>query len=187
VSSAVDEAALRRYFEANKDDYFVEPYVTFTHIFFDTEDRSREQARALAERKLAGLNRDEVLFSEAPQHGERFLYHVNYVERTPEYVASHFGVDMAKALFELPANDEVWVGPFDSPYGVHLVMLTTNESGREPTLEEIEGRVIDDARRAAVRERTAEAIDDIVGAYDVRIVYQRDERSDAGVERAATP
>jgi hypothetical protein len=187
VSSAVDETALRRYFEANKDDYFVEPYVTFTHIFFDTEDRSREQARALAERKLAGLNRDEVLFSEAPQHGERFLYHVNYVERTPEYVASHFGVDMAKALFELPANDEVWVGPFDSPYGVHLVMLTTNESGREPTLEEIEGRVIDDARRAAVRERTAEAIDDIVGAYDVRIVYQRDERSDAGVERAATP
>jgi hypothetical protein len=187
VSSAVDETALRRYFEANKDDYFVEPYVTFTHIFFDTEDRSREQARALAERKLAGLNRDEVLFSEAPQHGERFLYHVNYVERTPEYVASHFGVDMAKALFELPANDEVWVGPFDSPYGVHLVMLTTNESGREPTLEEIEGRVIDDARRASVRERTAEAIDDIVDAYDVRIVYQRDERSDAGVERAATP
>jgi len=187
ASSAVDEAALRRYFEANKDDYFVEPYVTFTHIFFDTEDRSREQARALAKRKLAGLNRDEVLFSEAPQHGERFLYHVNYVERTPEYVASHFGVDMAKALFELPANDEVWVGPFDSPYGVHLVMLTTNEPGREPTLEEIEGRVIDDARRAAARERTAEAIDDIVGAYDVRIVYQRDERSDAGVERAATP
>jgi hypothetical protein len=38
-----------------------------------------------------------------------------------------------------------------------------------------------------VRERTAEAIDDIVDAYDVRIVYQRDERSDAGVERAATP
>lgn len=187
ASSAVDEAALRRYFDANKDDYYVEPYVTFTHVFFETEDRSREEARALAKKKLAELNRDKVLFSEAPQHGERFLYHVNYVERTPEYVASHFGVEMEKALFELSPDDEVWVGPFDSPYGVHLVMLTTNEPGREPALEEIKGRVIDDARRAAVRERTAEAIDDIVDAYDVRIVYQHDERPDAGVERAATP
>ncbi|MCZ6806438.1 MAG: peptidylprolyl isomerase [Deltaproteobacteria bacterium] len=187
ASSAVDEAALRRYFEANKDDYYVAPYVTFTHVFFETEDRPREQARALAGKKLAELNRDKVLFSEAPQHGERFLYHVNYVERTPEYVASHFGVDMAKALFELPVNDEVWVGPFDSPYGAHLVMLTTNEPGREPLLEEIKGRVIDDARRAAVRERTTEAIGDIVDAYDVRIVYQRDEGLDAGVEGAVTP
>lgn len=187
ASSAVDEAALHRYFGANKDDYYVEPYVTFTHVFFETEDRSREEARALAEKKLAELNRNQVLFSDAPQHGERFLYHVNYVERTPEYVASHFGVEMAKALFELSPDDEVWVGPFDSPYGVHLVMLTTNEPGREPTLEEIKGQVIDDARRAAVRERTAEAIDDIVDAYDVRIVYQHDERPDAGVERAATP
>jgi len=187
ASSAVDDAALHRYFEANKDDYYVEPYVTFTHVFFETEDRSREEARALAKKKLTELNRDEVLFSDAPQHGERFLYHVNYVERTPEYVASHFGVEMEKAVFELAPDDEVWVGPFDSPYGVHLVMLTTNEPGREPTLEEIKGRVIDDARRAAVRERTAEAIGDIVDAYDVRIVYQHDERPDAGVERAATP
>lgn len=187
ATSEVDEAALRRYFDANKDDYYVEPYVTFTHVFFEIEDRPREQARALAEKKLAELNRDEVLFSDAPQHGERFLYHINYVERTPEFIASHFGIDLAKALFELPADDEVWVGPFDSQYGVHLVMLTTNEPGREPTLEEIKGRVIDDARRAAIRERTGEAIDDIVDAYDVRIVYQRDERRDAGVERETAP
>lgn len=187
ATSEIDEAALVRYFDANKDDYYVESYVTFTHVFFEVEDRPREQARALAKKKLAELNRDEVLFSDAPQHGERFLYHVNYVERTPEFVASHFGVDMAKAVFELPADDEVWVGPFDSPYGAHLVMLTTNEPGREPTLEEIKGRVIDDARRAAIRERTKEAIDDIVDAYDVRIVYQRDERGEAGVEREAAP
>ncbi len=187
ASSELDEAALERYFDANKSDYYVEPFVTFTHVFFETEDRPRQEARALADKKLTELNRNKVPFSDAPQHGDRFLYHVNYVERTPEYVASHFGVEMAKAVFELSPDDEVWVGPFDSPYGVHLVMLTTNEPGREPTLEEIKGRVIDDARRAAVRERTAEAIDDIVDAYDVRIVYQHDERPDAGVERAATP
>ena len=46
----MDEAAVQRYFDANKADYFVEPYVTFTHVFFQTEDRPREEAQALAKR-----------------------------------------------------------------------------------------------------------------------------------------
>jgi len=177
AGAEVDEAALRRYFDANKADYYVEPYVTFTHVFFETEDRPREQAREAAEKKLLELNRDGALFVDAPQHGDRFPYHVNYVERTPDYVASHFGVPMAKALFELEPNDLVWRGPFDSPYGVHLVMLTTNEPGREPELAELEERVREDARRAIIREETEAAIADIVEAYDVRVVYERDSAS----------
>jgi len=169
----LDEAAVQRYFDANKADYYVEPYVTFTHVFFQTEDRPREQARTLAEKELQRLNRNGVPFSEAPQHGDRFLYHVNYVERTPDYVGSHFGPPMAKALFELEPNDFVWRGPFDSAYGVHLVLLTTNEPGREPELAELEGRVREDARRARVREETEAAIADVVDAYDVRVVYER--------------
>ncbi len=182
----VDEAALRRYFDANKRDYYVEPYVTFTHVFFDTEERPREQARAMAEKKLAELNRDGVPFTDAPQHGDRFLYHLNYVERTPEYVASHFSVPMAKALFELEPNDFIWRGPFDSAYGVHLVMLTTNEPGREPELAELEGRVHEDARRAMIREETEAAIADIVRAYDVRVVYERDPAPKPETESAVT-
>jgi hypothetical protein len=174
ASAGLDEAAVQRYFDANKADYYVEPYVTFTHVFFETEDRPREQARDLAEKELVKLNRDGVPFADAPRHGDRFLYHVNYVERTPDYVASHFGAPMAKALFELEANDFIWRGPFDSPYGVHLVLLTTNEPGREPELAELEGRVREDARRAWVRQETESAIADIVDAYDVRVVYERD-------------
>jgi len=173
ASAGVDQAALRRYFDANKGDYYVEPFVTFTHVFFETENRPREEAREAAEKTLVQLNRKGVPFADAPQHGDRFLYHVNYVERTPEYVASHFGVPMAKAVFELEPNDFFWKGPFDSPYGVHLVMLTTNEPGREPDLSELEGRVREDAQRAMIREETEAAITDIVGSYDVRVVYER--------------
>ncbi|MFW2388713.1 MAG: peptidyl-prolyl cis-trans isomerase [Polyangiales bacterium] len=178
-SAVVDEAALQRYFDANKADYYVEPYVTFTHVFFQTEDRPREEARALAERELAKLNRDAVPFSDAPQHGDRFLYHVNYVERTPDYVGSHFGPPMARALFALEPNEFVWRGPFDSAYGVHLVLLTTNEPGREPELAELRDRVYDDARRAMIREETETAIADIVDAYDVRVLYERGSSAEA--------
>ncbi len=179
-----DDAALQRYFDANKADYYVEPFVTFTHVFFETEDRPREEARAEAEAKLAELNRKSTPFSDAPKHGDRFLYHVNYVERTPEYVVSHFGAQMAKAIFDLEPNDLVWRGPFDSPYGVHLVLLITNEPGREPELAEIAGRVREDWRRATIREKTDEAIADVVEAYDVQIRYQRESRGQESAEVA---
>ena len=185
-SADVDEAAVQRYFDANKADYFVEPYVTFTHVFFQTEDRPREEAQALAKKELAKLNRDAVPFSDAPQHGDRFLYHVNYVERTPDYVGSHFGPPMASALFALEPNEFVWRGPFDSAYGVHLVLLTTNEPGREPELAELRDRIHEDARRAMIREETESAIAEVVEAYDVRVVYER--RPSAGAtEHAESP
>jgi hypothetical protein len=94
ASVAPDEASLQRYFDAHKSDYYVDPFVTFTHVFFETEDRPRAEVRAEAEKMLVELNRRSTPFSDAPKHGDRFLYHVNYVERTPEYVASHFGPPM---------------------------------------------------------------------------------------------
>jgi hypothetical protein len=184
AGAKVDQAALRRYFDANKADYYVEPFVTFTHVFFETEDRPREQAHTAAEEKLIELNRDGVQFADAPQHGDRFLYHVNYVERTPDYVASHFGVPMAKAVFELEPNDFIWKGPFDSPYGMHLVLLTTNEPGRDPELAELEDRVRVDAQRAMIREETEAAIADIVGSYEVRVVYEREDAAEPEAESA---
>ena len=189
AGTQLDQAALQRYFDANKADYYVEPFVTFTHVFFETEDRPREDAHAAAQKKLRELNRDGVPFSDAPQHGDRFLYHVNYVERTPDYIASHFGLPMAKALFELEPNEFVWRGPFDSPYGVHLVLLTTSEPGRDPELAELEGRVREDATRARIREETDAAITDIVDSYEVRVLYEpqpspaADAAADAGENR----
>ena len=173
ASIGIDEAALQRYFDANKADYYVEPFVTFTHVFFETENRPPEQAREEAETKLVELNREGVAFADAPQHGDRFLYHVNYVERTPEYIASHFGLPMAKSVFELEPNEFTWRGPFESPYGMHLVLLTTNEPGRDPEIAELEDRVHEDARRATVRAETETAIADIVESYDVRVEYER--------------
>jgi hypothetical protein len=184
AGARIDQPALRRYFDANKGDYYVEPFATFAHVFFDTENRPREEAREAAEKKLVELNRKGVPFAEAPQHGDRFLYHVNYVERTPEYVASHFGVPMAEAVFGLEPNDLMWKGPFYSQYGVHLVMLTTSEPGREPELSELEGRIREDARRAMIREETDSAIADVVGTYDVRVVYEREGVAEPRVEGA---
>ena len=87
---------------------------------------------------------------------------------------------------ELEPNDLVWRGPFDSPYGVHLVLLTTSEPGREPELAEIEGRVREDWRRSVIRAETESAIADVVDSYEVQVSYERPSKSGVNGE-SSTP
>lgn len=171
VSAAVDvsDEEIADYYEANRDDYYVDPYATFTHVYFSNDRHGREQARQLAETQLAELNDQNVPFSESTRHGERFLYNVNYVERTEDFIASHFGRAMAAAVFELEPDDSRWYGPFESAYGQHLVMLTKRTEGVYPPLEEIADSVREDALRIKLDEQNDRAVQAIVDTYDIRM------------------
>jgi hypothetical protein len=175
VTAAVDvgDEDVAAYYEANRKDYYVNPFATFTHVFFDRERHDPDEMAALAAAKLAELNRDQVHFSNAPRHGDRFPFFVNYVERDPQFVASHFGPAMAEAVFNLEPNDAGWRGPFESEFGLHLVMLTKKVAGRYPELAEIERIVREDAEREAIGQQKDEAIQASVDTYEVRRRYQR--------------
>ncbi len=173
ASVEVTDDEIEAYFAANQDDYYIEPHVTFTHVFFSYERHGREQAVSMADAKLEQLNENKVVFSDAPRHGDRFPFFVNYVERGPEFVASHFGTPMAQSIFTLGPSESTWHGPFESEYGLHLVMLARKADGRYPELAEIEARVRADAEREAVAEQKNKAIDAIVNTYEVRRVFER--------------
>jgi len=170
ASSVLDDSQVRQFFEDNKQDYYVEPYVTFTHVFYDRKRRGDHDAARAAESELKELNLRKVPFTDAPSHGDRFFYNLNYVERTPAYVASHFGRAMAAEIFELPSGS-MWQGPFESPYGYHVVLVSNQEEGRYPEVQEIQERVAEDARQATIREQAEEAIAAIVGSYDAELTY----------------
>ena len=171
VSAAVDvsDEEVAEYYEAHREDYFVDPYVTFTHVFFSSDRHGAEQAQQLAEAKLEELNDEQVPFSGSMRHGDRFLYNVNYVERTQDFVASHFGRAMAASLFDLEADEERWYGPLESAYGYHLVLVSKRKDGYYPPLEEIANLVREDALRIKLDEQNERAVQAIVDTYDVRI------------------
>ena len=175
VTAAVEisDADVAAYYDANKENYSVSPFVTFTHVFVSGDNRSRDAVRELAEATLEQLNRDGVPFSNASRYGDRFPFFVNYVERDPRFVASHFGPPMAQGVFALDPNDSAWHGPFESEYGMHLVMLTKKAAGRVPALAEIEGAVRDDVKREAIAEQRDKAIQAIVDTYEVRRDIER--------------
>lgn len=170
VTAAVDvsDEEVQQFFEANREDYFIAPFVTFTHVYFSTEDRNHAEVAAVANEKLVELNKLQVTFGDAPQHGDRFPYFVNYVERGPEFVASHFGEQMTDSIFALEPDESAWHGPFQSQFGFHLVKLTRKADGRQPVLDELIDRVREDAKRAAVKRKREEAIQTIVDSYEVR-------------------
>ena len=169
----VSEEDIRNYFEKNRADYYIEPRITFTHVFFSKERYGESGAWALAGQKLADLNRSNTGFEAASKHGERFLYGMNYAERSEQFVQSHFGEKMTRELFAIDSEGDAWHGPFRSPHGAHVVMVKQKQAGRMPLLAEVRGRVELEAQRALTVERSREATQQIVDSYDIDIVYDK--------------
>jgi hypothetical protein len=115
---------------------------------------------------LQQLNKARAEFNDAPRYGDRFPYLLNYVERTPDFIAAHFGEDFRKALEGLSVGAQ-WQGPLRSMLGWHLLLITTHQPGRVPELGEIRAEVVDDYRRARAAEALQQAERDLIGRYRV--------------------
>ena len=169
----LNDQELDQYYQENKDNYYFPPQVTFTHVFFEAEKWGKEKAAQKAEVEIKYLNRHSIPFEAATSRADRFHYHTNYVARDPEYVASHFGKSMSGQIFESTPSDK-WVGPFESLYGYHLVLLTSMSPGVYPDLIEIKEKVNEDARYWKKQQHHSKTIQSLVDTYEVKLEYQQD-------------
>jgi hypothetical protein len=171
---AVDDAELRAYFEAHKDAYAIASWVTFTHVFFDADRRGDAAAHADAEEAAQRLTSEGARFEDAVGQGDRFPYLTNYVERTLDYVASHFGGDFAAALAKLtPAS--AWQGPIRSAYGEHVVLLTAHTERRYPEFEDVRDAVKRDYVDMRTRAERAKMLEGLRRLYHVEVRNLREQ------------
>ncbi|MFT5208980.1 MAG: peptidyl-prolyl cis-trans isomerase C [Flavobacterium sp.] len=161
-ASAISEQELRLYFNLNKDQYQIESAITFTHVFLKPD--SEPETTNL----IKYLNKEKVSFEKAGNYGARFLYNQNYIERTPDYILSHFGNNFQVDIFSLKPN-ALWQGPIKSDYGFHLVLIKEISAVRNPQLSEVAGVVLADARQEKLRELKSIAIEDLVSNYKIII------------------
>jgi len=156
---AVSDADVEAYYHSHLEDYRLPPLASFTHVFFAEAPGAEAKARA----ELAVLIGDRVPYDRAGEHGERFLYQLNYAEADRALVASHFGDGFARALFE--AKPGTWQGPLRSQHGWHLVVLRALSPAGLPPLADIRDRVREDAL-AEKRLRLANAaLDKLLARY----------------------
>lgn len=170
VETEPTDAELQQYLEKNAELYAVAPSFTFTHVFLDSIKRGDAAARAEAQRTLARLNANHAGFNDAPRYTDRFAFLQNYVERTPDYIASQFGDAFMAELAKLPVGTGKWLGPLQSDTGWHLVLLTATTPGRLPRVEEIRERLADDLKRELAAERQQQAIQALIDQYQVELV-----------------
>ncbi len=157
---AIDEAQLKEYFSSNIENYRKAATTSFTHVFIPQGDS--ENAQAL----LESLNRQSVRFEDSGKFGQRYLYHRNYVDRSDDYIRSHFGQEFQQSLFDLSARN-VWQGPLSSLQGSHLVLIKNLAASRLPTLKEVAPAVLADLQREQQQAMQREAVAKIVNKYQV--------------------
>ena len=163
------ESDLKDYLGSQKDRYYVPPKITFTHVFFNRERHGDDSAQALAQEELKVLNDARVPFHRGLSHGDRYLYHRNYVSKDAGEIASHFGQGMQEQLFVIDPDSESWHGPFRSPYGYHLAMVTKRTAGYHPPLGEVRQRIEQDVMQARLKEELDRITQSIVDAYEVQV------------------
>ena len=175
LATNITDEELKNFYEVNKDKYYEPTLVTFTHVFFKTDNRGDLEASQLAETTLKELNLKKVPFEKALAYGERFYYNTNYVERGGDYVASHFGEEMADAILEANPDPSLWIGPLRSEYGYHLVLLVGEQEGFYPELEEIKARVLQDAKYERKQEIKKQSIQAVIDSYNIEVTYKHPE------------
>jgi len=173
----LNDSDLTDFFAQNSQDYYIDPSITFTHVFLSQEKQGKgagvgQTLSIKAQSQLKQLHDKNVSFSQAIGYGDRFPFHVNYVERTPEFVASHFGQAFSDEVFALTAGEDdggknTWYGPFQSQYGLHLVNVSERLEGRLPKFDEVKGIVSQDFRQAQIRQHQQKAIAEIVAQYNI--------------------
>ena len=169
-STAPSTKELQAYFASHRGKYVIATSITFSHIFFSHQTQSPVEARQRAEATLAELQTTPA-HRAAPHYGDRFLYHRNYVEKTQDDIASHFGAAMANKLFALSAGSTGWYGPLRSEHGTHLVLVTQKTQGHSPVFAGVHGQVTADFAFQQRQQQLDRAIGKLVETYTINVQY----------------
>jgi len=166
------EEELRSWFSENIVLYEEEPLLSFTHIYFNEDDRG-SRAESDASGLLDELTAADVVPERAPERGDRFMLRYDYQDVTPFEIRREFGSAFGDAVVELAPGR--WHGPIRSGYGVHLVRVHRHTDAEAPNFEEVRDRVegdwlyeqnklVDKTYVDALREKYNVTLDDEVQA-----------------------
>jgi len=173
--AAVTDAELQAWLDAHPDSFRPEPRVALLQVYFSTDRRGRSaraDAEALAARLRAAGPKAEPGDLGDPSMLPRELPLAPLAE-----VTRAFGSDFAASVDELEPGR--WAGPIESPYGLHLVLVTERIEPARPTLAEV--RPLVERELLAERRRTQlqQLYERLLEKYTVTIELPRDEPASA--------
>jgi hypothetical protein len=128
------ETELRTYFQAHPEKFRTEPRISFRQVFISK--RRGGTAEADAQRILARLVAGSA---GAEDDGDPLALGEGFSLMPLDKIVAQFGEGFAHELAE--ATTGRWVGPLQSAYGLHLVLVTASEPATLPPFEQVRAAV----------------------------------------------
>ena len=128
----IELSEINDFFETNKSQYIEPETISFSHIFFDTEESAKSYLLKL--QKESDVEKMKRLINIG---GIVFPYQKNYSKKPFSFVVGHFGEIGATNLFSLQKDIKNWQGPIRSSLGYHLVNVFNRRPMKQMALEDI--------------------------------------------------
>ena len=128
----IELSEINDFFETNKSLHIEPETISFSHIFFDTEESAKSYLLKL--QKESDVEKLKRLINIG---GIVFPYQKNYSKKPFSFVVGHFGEIGATNLFSLQKDIKNWQGPIRSSLGYHLVNVFNRTPMKQMALEDI--------------------------------------------------
>lgn len=160
----IAEAAVLEYRDRHRDLFTQPRMVTFTHVFFS---RGMRGARATGDARAALPTLAAQPASAAQQFSDPFPLGPRLVAYTETQLNGRFGKAFADRVLALEPGE--WFGPFDSPYGSHLVRVEEHSPPRLAPLVAVRGSIELALRKERAARNLAHGLARVRALYEVRI------------------
>lgn len=168
------DADIEAYFAANPDRFRIPPLATFDQVYFSPRMRGEsvlDDAEAALTELRQGAGHDSI--------GDSTPLPARFDEADPDRIRVLFGDELTEIVFS--AALDLWLGPYESDFGWHLVRVAGRSEARDPGFAEVESRV----REAYAADRLARAnqaaFDEMLRFFDIAVQW------DAGAEPETWP
>jgi hypothetical protein len=158
---------LKDYLKKNRSSYEIQEQITFTHIYFNTDKRGREDAEKAVRSIVTKLNRKKSAPSNVHAFGDRFLLQSNYSNKSLLEIRKEFGTRFADVVFGLEPH--TWHGPVSSGYGLHAVYIHERSDAKLPDYDSLKERLIRDWMSDRQRETIRKAYQQLRRRYRVLV------------------
>jgi len=158
----IELSEINDFFETNKSQYIETETISFSHIFFDTEERAKSYLL-----KLQKESEIEKLKKLVNIGGIVFPYQKNYSKKPFSFVVGHFGEIGATNIFSLQKDIKNWQGPIRSSLGYHLVNVFNRTPMKQMALEDILSEVKRDYYDQLRKKNTKDIISNKILEYEI--------------------
>ena len=131
------EEVLSSFYNKNKHFYVDDAKITFSHIFFRNSDE-----KIINDLTYYVQTQNEQFFNKnLLSKVSVFPYQKNYAQRSESFIRGHFSEKTTKEIFSLKSSSN-WQGPIESPYGLHIIKLSSISKAKQKTFEDVSDLVL---------------------------------------------